>query len=122
MAVVDCGVFSQQTGRTHSDGQAGHPDLRGRVILSQDFTSSATGFDDYCDHGTHVAGIVGAAGSNGVGVSGIAPEVSLMNAKVLSASGSGSTSNILAGVSWAAQNGAHVVNMSLGPGRRVLAV
>lgn len=114
VAIVDCGVFSQQTGRAHSDGQAGHPDLRGRVILNQDFTNSATGFDDYCDHGTHVAGIVGAAGNNGVGVSGIAPEVSLMNAKVLSDSGSGSTSNILAGVQWATQNGAHVVNMSLG--------
>ncbi|MGE3908694.1 MAG: S8 family serine peptidase [Chloroflexota bacterium] len=114
VAVVDCGVFSQQTGRNYSDGQAGHPDLRGRVILNQDFTSSATGFDDYCDHGTHVAGIVGAAGNNGIGVSGLAPQVSLMNAKVLSDSGSGYTSNILNGVSWAVQNGAHVVNMSLG--------
>ena len=114
VAVVDCGVFSAQTGRNHSDGQAGHPDLRGRVILNQDFTSSATGFDDYCDHGTHVAGIIAANGNNGVGISGLAPEVSLMNAKVLSDSGSGSTSNILNGVSWAVQNGAHVVNMSLG--------
>lgn len=114
VAVVDCGVFSQQTGRTHSDGQAGHPDLRGRVIMNQDFTNSATSFDDYCDHGTHVAGIIGATGNNGVGISGLAPEVSLMNAKVLNDSGSGSTSNILNGVSWAVQNGAHVVNMSLG--------
>jgi thermitase len=114
VAIVDCGVFSQQTGRLHSDGVAGHPDLRSRVIANQDFTGSSTGFDDYCDHGTHVAGIIGAAGNNGVGVSGVAPEVSLMNAKVLDDSGSGQTSDILAGVQWAVQNGAHVVNMSLG--------
>jgi thermitase len=114
VAIVDCGVFSQATGRLAGDGQAGHPDLRGRVGLNQDFTGSSTGFDDYCNHGTHVAGIVGAAGNNGVGISGLAPQVTLMNAKVLGDSGSGSTSNILNGVVWAVQNGAKVINMSLG--------
>lgn len=114
VAVVDCGVFSQATNRTAGDGQAGHPDLRGRVTHNQDFTGSSTGFDDYCNHGTHVAGIVSAAGNNGLGVSGLAPQVTLMNAKVLGDSGSGSTSNILNGVVWAVQNGAKVVNLSLG--------
>jgi len=114
VAIVDCGVFSQATNRAAGDGQAGHPDLRGRVGFNQDFTGSSTGFDDYCNHGTHVAGIVGAAGNNGVGVSGLAPQVTLMNAKVLGDNGSGYTSNILNGVVWAVQNGAKVVNMSLG--------
>src|SRR5205807_724439 len=70
--------------------------------------------DDYCNHGTHVAGIIAANANNGTGVSGLAPEVGLMNAKVLSDSGSGSTSNIVNGVVWAVQNGAKVINLSLG--------
>ena len=73
VAVVDCGVFSQATGRPAGDGLAGHPDLRGKVALDKDFTGSSTGFDDYCNHGTHVAGIIGAIGNNGIGVSGLAP-------------------------------------------------
>lgn len=114
VAIVDCGVFSQATGRAAPDGQAGHPDLRGRVGLNQDFTGSSTGFDDVCDHGTHVAGIVGATGNNGIGISGLAPLVTLLNAKVLGDNGSGSTSNILNGVVWSVQSGAKVVNLSLG--------
>ena len=114
VAVIDCGVFSDTTGRAAGDGIAGHPDLRGRVPFNQDFTGSSTGFDDYCDHGSHVAGIIGATGNNGVGISGLAPQVTLMNAKVLGDSGSGYTSDILEGVIWAAQNGAKVVNLSLG--------
>ena len=114
VAVVDCGVFSQATGRAAPDGQAGHPDLRGRVVANQDFTGSSTAFDDYCNHGTHVAGIIGAAGNNATGISGLAPQVSLMNVKVLGDGGSGTTSNIVNGIVWAAQNGAKVVNMSLG--------
>jgi thermitase len=114
VAVADCGVFSQQTNRNASDGQDGHPDLRGRVSLNRDFTGSSTGFDDYCNHGTHVAGIIAAAGNNGIGISGLAPNVSLINAKVLGDEGSGSTSNIVNGVVWAVQNGARVVNLSLG--------
>lgn len=114
VAVVDCGVFSSATGRNHGDGAAGHPDLRGRVTANQDFTGSSTGFDDYCDHGTHVAGIVAATGNNGIGISGLAPEVSIVNVKVLDDSGSGYTSTIANGVVWAAQNGAKVINLSLG--------
>src|SRR4051812_30009700 len=114
VAVVDCGIFDEDTGRLAPDGQAGHPDLRGRVVANQDFTSSSTGFDDYCNHGTHVAGIIAANANNGIGVSGLAPEVALLNAKVLSDSGSGATSNILNGVAWAIQSGAKVINLSLG--------
>jgi thermitase len=114
VAIVDCGIFDEATGRLAPDGQPGHPDLRGRVAQNQDFTGSATGFDDYCNHGTHVAGIVGAAQNNAVGVTGLAPSVTLINAKVLGDSGSGSTSNILNGIVWAVQNGAKVINMSLG--------
>lgn len=114
VAVLDCGVFSQGTGRAAGDGQAGHPDLRGRVVLEQDFTGSPTGVDDYCDHGTHVAGIVAATADNGTGVAGLAHGVSLMNGKVLDDNGDGYTSDILNGIVWAVDNGAKVINLSLG--------
>jgi len=114
VAVIDCGVFSSQTGRLAGDGQAGHPDLRGKVSANADFTGSANGFDDVCNHGTHVAGIVAGLGNNGIGISGLAPDVTLLNAKVLGDGGSGSSSTIANGIGWAVTNGAKVINMSLG--------
>jgi subtilisin family serine protease len=62
-------------------------------------------------HGTHVAGIVAA---QGIGVSGVAPHVSLMAVKVANVCGSGLISWIIAGIVYAADNGADVINMSLG--------
>ena len=101
VAVVDTGV------------DATHPDLAGRLILTQDF--SGEGFQDNHGHGTHVAGIIGGNGtaSNGKYI-GVAPEVSLMAAKVLKGDGSGLTSDVMSGVEWAVENGAQVINLSLG--------
>jgi serine protease AprX len=101
VAVVDTGVDSS------------HPDLLGRVTLTRDF--SGQGFVDNHGHGTHVAGIIAGNGaaSNGV-YTGIAPEATLMAAKVLRGDGSGNMSDVMAGVDWAALNGAHVINLSLG--------
>jgi subtilisin family serine protease len=101
VAVVDTGV------------DASHPDLLGRVTLTQDF--SGQGFVDNHGHGTHVAGIVAGNGvaSNGL-YTGVAPEASIIAAKVLRGDGSGSMSDVMAGVDWAAQNGAQVINLSLG--------
>lgn len=64
-------------------------------------------------HGTHVAGTVAAA-DNGVGVIGVAPEAKLMLVKVLSDAGSGAFSWMMQGIIHAANNGADVINMSLG--------
>src|SRR5207249_4669581 len=92
----------------------GHPDLRGKVAAERDFTGAATGVDDVCNHGTHVAGIVAAATSNGIGVAGVGYNVSLINAKVLNDTGSGFTSDIASGIVWSADSGAKVINLSLG--------
>jgi thermitase len=114
IAVLDCGVFSDLTGRDGPDGRPGHPDLRGKVALAQDFTASASGTDDVCNHGTHVAGIAAAATDNAVGVAGVAPEATILNGKVLDDTGLGSMERISRGIIWAADNGARVINMSLG--------
>ncbi len=95
-------------------GIANHPDLSGRVILAQDFTGSPYGSTDRHGHGTHVAGTVAANANNGVGVVGVAYSASLLNAKVLGDSGSGSFSSVANGIVWAADNGAKVISMSLG--------
>ena len=70
-------------------------------------------WDDDNDHGTHVAGTVGAA-DDGEGVLGVAPDVTLHAVKVLDCDGGGSFDDIAAGIEWSAQQGHDVQNMSLG--------
>jgi thermitase len=90
-----------------------HEDLGGQVVASRNFTTSRT-LDDQYGHGTHVAGSIAAKRGNGVGVTGTCPNCALMNVKVLGDNGSGSWSGIANGIIWAADNGASVINMSLG--------
>jgi thermitase len=117
VAVLDCGIWSDNSsGRTASDGGRGHPDLRGKVVASQDFTGSSSGPDDLCGHGTHVAGIVGAGFNNQVGMAGVGADAVLLNGKVLNDTppfGSGDVAGLIAGIRWAADNGARVITMSL---------
>jgi subtilisin family serine protease len=68
---------------------------------------------DAFSHGSHVAGTI-AAPANGFGVTGVAPEATIMPVKVLEDSGSGDFSWVIAGIYYAAMNGADVINMSLG--------
>ncbi len=103
VAVLDTGV------------DADHPDLAGQVSAAKDFTDSESGTDDRHGHGTHVAATV--AGSSAAGkYRGVAPEADLLIGKVLGDGGSGSNSQIIAGMEWAAEEGAAVVTMSLGSG------
>ncbi len=67
-------------------------------------------------HGTHVAGIIGAIGNNGIGVAGVAWNVQLMALKFLSASGSGTLSDIIRCIDYARVNGADIMNNSWGGG------
>ncbi|MFE5940077.1 S8 family serine peptidase [Streptomyces sp. NPDC056470] len=91
-----------------------HPDLKGRVVASENFTDSDTA-DDRQGHGTHTISTVGGSGAaSGGAKKGVAPGADLLNGKVLNDSGSGATSWIIAGMEWAVAQGADVVSMSLG--------
>ena len=90
-----------------------HPDLDGNYVGGYDFVNDDPDPMDDNGHGTHVAGTV-AAEDNEFGVVGVAPEASLYGLKVLSASGGGSWSDIIAALQWAVDNGIHVTNNSYG--------
>ncbi len=92
---------------------ATHPDLPA-PLATVSFMMGETAQDGNT-HGTHCSGTVLAL-DNGEGVVGVAPAASLLNAKVLGNGGSGTTAGVMAGAQWAADNGAHVISMSLGGG------
>jgi subtilisin family serine protease len=95
-----------------------HPDLPS-AVASFDRVSEPTTCDDNTRvqemaHGTHVAGIALALGNNGQGTAGIAWSAGLLKARILDDCGTGTTADIAAAITWAANNGAFVINLSLG--------
>ncbi|GHD02478.1 S8 family serine peptidase [Zhihengliuella salsuginis] len=88
-----------------------HPDLADQVTDAKDFTGE--GIDDSQGHGTHVASTIGGSGASDASKTGMAPESELLIGKVLGTYG-GQTSWIIAGMEWAVEEEADVVNMSLG--------
>ncbi len=103
IAVIDSGV----------DGT--HPDLQGALVDGYDYvTGGGNGLIDPGGHGTHVAGIAVAVPGNSTGVIGLAPDARVMSLRVLNASGSGLTSHVAAAVVKAVDDGADVINLSLG--------
>lgn len=93
-----------------------HPDLARRILKSANFTESPTA-DDRFGHGTHVASIVAGDGSAANGSrKGVAFGAQLLSGKVLGDDGTGPLSGVIEGMQWAADQGARIVNMSLGTG------
>ena len=104
IAVVDTGVFLQ------------HEDLKDKLVVlpgSNFVTAGASPADDY-GHGTHVAGIAAAETNNNRGVVGVAPDAKIMPVKVLDNTGSGDGNAVDAGIRFAVDHGAQIVNLSLG--------
>ncbi|MFK7989225.1 MAG: S8 family serine peptidase [Sandaracinaceae bacterium] len=93
------------------------PDLnQTHFVEGYDFIDNDAYPDDEHGHGTHVAGTVAQSTNNGVGVAGVAPGASIMPLRVLDRNGSGGWGGIAAAIRYAADHGAHVINMSLGGG------
>ncbi|AXG79017.1 1,4-dihydropyridine esterase [Streptomyces paludis] len=102
VAVLDTGV--DQT----------HPDLKGVSIVRKDFSGSGNTVD-HVGHGTHVASTVAGSGAKSGGkYKGVAPGAKIIDAKVLDDDGFGDESGIIAGMQWAADQGAKIANLSLG--------
>ena len=110
VAVIDTGVAYRDHDKFH---QA--EDLENTIFVKgYDFVNDDPyACDDNC-HGTHVAGTIAQSTYNGKGVVGIAYNCKIMPLKVLSAQGFGSTADIADAIRFAADNGAHIINMSLG--------
>jgi len=117
VAVIDTGVAYKDNAGSRSRQV---PDLAGTAFVA------GASFCDDClpdgldghTHGTHVAGTIAQTTHNGIGAIGVAPDVKIMPLAVLSPEGYGSVVDIAAAIRYAADNGAHVINMSLGgPGR-----
>ena len=101
VAVIDSGV----------DGR--HPELVDRVIDAKSFVGGSARVD-LLGHGTFVSGLIAAGVDNGIGIAGLAPSAQLLVAKVVDGN---RTIPILAeirAIRWAVENGARVINMSLG--------
>lgn len=92
-----------------------HPDLNVNTAWSRSFVTGLSSPDDGNGHGTHVAGII-AAKNNSFGVVGVAAGATLVAVRVLNSQGSGTFSDIIAGVNYVGQGSipGDVANMSLG--------
>ncbi|MFD0503247.1 S8 family serine peptidase [Streptomyces chiangmaiensis] len=91
-----------------------HPDLKGLVAESANFTTEPN-TDDLMGHGTHVTStIAGSGAASGGRYKGVAPGVQILSGKVCTADGNCDNSDIIEGLAWAAQHGAKVINLSLG--------
>jgi subtilisin family serine protease len=101
VAVVDTGV------RVVSD-------LAGRVLPGRDFVNDDNNADDDQGHGTMTAGVIAARGDNGKGAAGICWTCKILPVKVLDNTGTGSYTDIAQGIRWAADQGADIINLSLG--------
>lgn len=102
VAVVDTGVMCT------------HPDLQGRCVAGYDFVFNDNDPRDDHGHGTHVSGIAAVATDNGVGIAAVGWGAKVMPIKALDRTGNGGHSAIAAGITWAVDHGADVINLSLG--------
>jgi hypothetical protein len=102
VAVLDTGVYPNQ------------PDLVGRVLPGRDFVNNDRNANDDLGHGTKVAGVIAGLGMNGLGTAGACWDCRILPVKIADRNGNVALSNAAAGLVWATNHGARVVNMSFG--------
>ena len=117
VAVIDSGIVQKQD-LTAANG------VTSRIVYSENFATGQTDASDGYGHGTHVAGIIGSNGSSSTGVGfkrtfkGIAPNVNLVNLRVLDANGGGLEADVIAAIQQAinlqSTYNIRVINLSLG--------
>lgn len=103
VAVVDTGVNPN-----------GFDSFGGRLIQGHDFANNDNDSSDDNGHGTHVAGTIAQETNNVTGVAGVAFDAVILAVKVLGRFGFGNTDAVVDGIRWAADNGAQIINLSLG--------
>lgn len=101
IAVLDSGV------------QTTNPDLSAQMLAGWNVVSNSSDVTDTLGHGTAVAGVLGASSNNGVGVTGVAWNCKVMPIKVANSQNTVLQSSVDSGLTWAADHGARVANVSL---------
>lgn len=101
IAILDTGV------------DAAHPDLAAQMVAGWNFHDNNADSSDVQGHGTAVAGAAAATFNNGIGVASVAGAAKIMPIRVTDANGYASASTIAQGISWAADRGARVANLSI---------
>lgn len=112
VAVVDSGVNYNQEDLAPNMWNGG-PSFPNHGF---DFVDNDNDPMDLAGHGSHIAGIIGAAGNNAKGGTGVCWSASIMAVRALNAAGVGTTATIVAGIGFAVTHGAKVINLSLGGG------
>ncbi|MEZ4660814.1 MAG: S8 family peptidase [Caldilineaceae bacterium] len=102
IAVLDTGINPE------------HPEFAGRIIMGYDYINDDADPTDDHGHGSHVSGIAAAALNNGHGAAGICPNCSILAVKVLNENNAGTWWSAAQGIIYAVDNGARVINLSLG--------
>jgi len=109
VAVIDSGVAYEDF-----ESYRRAPDLANTAFVpGYDFVNNDSHANDDFGHGTHVAGTIAQSTNNGYGVAGVAFGATLMPIKVLDARGQGGFDALARGVMFAADHGAHIINLSL---------
>lgn len=100
IAILDTGV------------EGSHPDLASKIVPGRNIYNNNDDTSDVFGHGTPVAGVAGAASNNGIGVASVAWGCGIMPVRISDLDGMAATSTIASGLSWAADHGARVANVS----------
>ena len=116
VAVIDTGVaYEDYTDPISGAVYKQAPDLKNtHFVAGYDFVNDNSHANDDEGHGTHVAGTIAQSTNNSIGVAGVAFNTAIMPIKALDNEGSGTYAGIADGIYFAAENGARVINMSLG--------